>query len=331
MSPRRLPSLPAVPDLGQRLGFDAWRAGAVSALADESRRDRVAASRPLRAARERFVDRDLEEALTTAGRLTRTRRSAALHPLHPLLPPVEEAPGPPRQAVAEAVRRYAEAARALADAGIDGEVYVGPEQLGVGQDPALAAGALAELADVAEQAGVTLTLRTPEVGVTDALLDLAATVREQHPALTVSVVARRHRSEADCARLVQIGARVRLVRGGPREQRSVSWADRHEADLAFVRGLAILLAGDADVVVATHDPTLLDLTDALCEQSGRGPRGVEYQMYLGAQRDLQVRTADAGHRVRVLVPYGEDWFAYLRDLVERPATARRLAEVLLGD
>ena len=170
-----------------------------------------------------------------------------------------------------------------------------------------------------------------EASPLNALLDLAATVREQHPALTVSVVARRHRSEADCARLVQIGARVRLVRGGPREQRSVSWADRHEADLAFVRGLAILLAGDADVVVATHDPTLLDLTDALCEQSGRGPRGVEYQMYLGAQRDLQVRTADAGHRVRVLVPYGEDWFAYLRDLVERPATARRLAEVLLGD
>lgn len=326
MSPRALPSLPSLPRLGDVAGFDAARARAVAVLTAPSVQPRVAGSRLLRAAKERFVAADLEEALTTAGRLTRTRRSAALHPLLAAVGADE----PPVAPVRSAVETYRLAVGALRAAGLDGEVYVGPEQLGVAADPVLARDALAEVAETAAAAGVVLTLRTGGVEHAEAILDLAEAVRGSHPDLGISVVARRHRSEADCARLVDAGARVRLVRGGPREDRSVSWADRHEADLAFVRCLALVLGGTGDVTVATHDPTLLDLADGLSEQIGRGPRGVEYQMYLGAQTDLQVRTADAGRRVRVLVPYGPEWFPYLRDLVERPATARRLAEVLLG-
>lgn len=322
MSPRALPSLPPVPHAGRRLGFDAVRSATLSRLVSPPLRERTQASRPVLAARERFVADDAAAALEAARRLTRTRRSVALHPLLP----------PARADVDAAVATYAEAVDLLASAGLDGEVYVGPEQLGVvaGADAGVAERALAGLAAHADAAGVDLVLRTGEVEHADRVLALAATVRHRHPTLAVSLVARRHRAEADCARLAAEGARVRLVRGGPREHPSVSWSDRHEADLAFVRCLAVLLAGPADVVVATHDPALLDLTDALADQAGRGPRGVEYQMYLGAQTDLQVRTADAGHRVRVLVPYGPEWLEYLRDLVERPATARRLAGVLVG-
>lgn len=326
-SPRELPGLPALADLPQQLGFDALRARTVEVLISSRVRPAVEASSLLVAGRRRFVAHDVDEAVQHADRLWRTRITAAFHPL---LPSIDGSHPDPAAAVDGAVATYLEAVRVASRPGLGAEVYVGPEQLGVGADLDLAAEALHEVCRQASDEGIDVTLRTGTVAHADAILDLGDRGRAVHPRLGVSVVARRHRSEDDCARLVGAGARVRLVRGGPREQRSVSWADRHEADLAFVRCLSTLLAGGTDLVVATHDPVLLDLADALSSQAGRTFGDVEHQMYLGAQPDLQMRTADAGHRVRVLIPYGPEWFEYLRDLVERPATARRLAEVLVG-
>jgi proline dehydrogenase len=43
-------------------------------------------------------------------------------------------------------------------------------------------------------------------------------------------------------------------------------------------------------------------------------------MLYGIRPDEQRRLADAGARVRVYVPYGDDWYGYLmRRLAERPA------------
>ncbi|HVG36381.1 MAG TPA: proline dehydrogenase, partial [Thermoplasmata archaeon] len=53
---------------------------------------------------------------------------------------------------------------------------------------------------------------------------------------------------------------------------------------------------------------------------GLPPREVEFQMLYGIQRSEQERLAARGHRFRVLISYGEAWFAwYMRRLAERPA------------
>jgi proline dehydrogenase len=43
-------------------------------------------------------------------------------------------------------------------------------------------------------------------------------------------------------------------------------------------------------------------------------------MLYGIRRDLQERLLREGYRVRIYLPYGEDWFGYLmRRVAERPA------------
>jgi proline dehydrogenase len=43
-------------------------------------------------------------------------------------------------------------------------------------------------------------------------------------------------------------------------------------------------------------------------------------MLYGIERTLQIRHAQAGRRLRVLISYGEYWFPwYMRRLAERPA------------
>ncbi|WP_435200198.1 hypothetical protein [Janibacter sp. GS2] len=306
---------------------DLVRARTLDSLNSPRYRDRVARTAVVAAARRRFVaGGQVDDAVAEAQRLRRTHRMAALHPL---LEPVTDTGGIDRT-VTEAVTAIERVAPVTAGGDYHPEIYLAPEHLGLGVDPARAAAALARVCAVGDAHRVDITLRSGAVEDVDSLLDLVERTREDHPRLTTSLVARRHRSEVDAARLAGSGARVRLVRGGTGSSGTDSWQDPHEADLAYARCLAILLGSGSHTVVATHEPLLLDLADGLADQSGRGPEGLEYQFFLGAQPDLQMRTADAGHRVRVLVPYGSRWLDYLEDLARRPSGLRSLAAVLAG-
>ncbi len=301
------------------------RAKLVETLADPRRRELVAGTPFVRAAKARFVAGEkVEDAVTEAVRLRRTHRLAALHPLLP----AAAGPADVEHSVAEAVDAITAVAPFISGGDLHAEVYLAPEHLGIGIDPDGARAALRRVCEVGAEHGVDVTLRSGPVEAADEVLDLVRRTHEEHPRLTASLVARRHRSEGDAARLVADGVRVRLVRGGSGDPASVSWQDSHEVMLAFARCLAILYEADLPTVVATHDPLLLDLADGLADQTGREDQWLEYQFFHGVQPDLQMRTADAGHRVRVLVPYGRLWFEHLHDLARRTTGLRSLVTAL---
>ena len=53
---------------------------------------------------------------------------------------------------------------------------------------------------------------------------------------------------------------------------------------------------------------------------GIGRDTFEFQMLYGVRRDLQEQLDAAGWRVRVYVPFGDQWYPYfMRRLAERPA------------
>jgi proline dehydrogenase len=73
-------------------------------------------------------------------------------------------------------------------------------------------------------------------------------------------------------------------------------------------------------MVATHDPTIVDIAGALAARHRRPQGTYEYQMLYGIRPDEQRRLAEAGEKVRVYIPYGHQWYGYLmRRLAERPA------------
>jgi proline dehydrogenase len=81
--------------------------------------------------------------------------------------------------------------------------------------------------------------------------------------------------------------------------------------------------------VATHDEWLLERT--LERVSGMGREEYELQMLLGVRERRASELVDAGHRLRVYVPYGDRWYEYsLRRLKENPAVATMIAKATLG-
>ena len=73
-------------------------------------------------------------------------------------------------------------------------------------------------------------------------------------------------------------------------------------------------------MLATHDPRLIQIGQALALRTGRGKDTYEFQMLLGVRPDEQERLVGLGHKVRVYVPYGDQWYPYLmRRMAEKPA------------
>ena len=91
------------------------------------------------------------------------------------------------------------------------------------------------------------------------------------------------------------------------------------------------MAGDGYPMVATHDPRLVPIAQDLAQRADRAPDTFEFQMLYGIRPTEQQRLANAGHRMRIYLPYGSDWYGYLvRRMAERPANLALFLRSLTG-
>ncbi|GAA1913714.1 proline dehydrogenase family protein [Streptomyces sodiiphilus] len=185
--------------------------------------------------------------------------------------------------------------------------------------------------EAAAQAGTTVTLDMEDHTTVDSTLAILGELRARFPATGAVLQSYLYRTEDDCRSLAGEGSRVRLVKGAYREPASVAFQDKRDVDLAFVRCLKILMAGQGYPMIGSHDPRLVAITEELARQTGRKPGSYEFQMLYGIREAEQRRLAAAGHRMRVYVPYGTDWYGYfMRRLAERPANLAFFLRSLAG-
>ena len=200
-------------------------------------------------------------------------------------------------------------------AGGRAEVSVKLTAVGQSIDAAMALDNARTVCRAAKLAGTTVTLDMEDHTTTDSTLEVLHTLRQDFPGTGAVVQSYLHRTEADCRALAVAGSRVRLCKGAYREPASVAHQSARAVDAAYVRCLEILMAGEGYPMVATHDPALIARAVAL-----RPPGTFELQLLYGIRPLEQTRLAAAGQRVRVYVPYGDQWYGYLmRRLAERPA------------
>lgn len=203
------------------------------------------------------------------------------------------------------------------------EVSVKPTAVGLGlpeHGQKTAAENIARICAAARDAGTTVTLDMEEHTAVGPTLRILAGLRLDFPNLGCVLQSYLRRSADDCADLAVAGSRVRLCKGAYRAPDGVAFRSRAEVDRSFARCLRILLAGECYPMLATHDPRLIKIAGVRAATAGRVPGSFEYQMLYGIRPAEQLRLASGGARVRVYVPYGNDWYGYLvRRLAERPA------------
>jgi proline dehydrogenase len=209
------------------------------------------------------------------------------------------------------------------------EVSVKLSALGQRFDEKLAYEHARAICVAATEAGTTVTVDMEDHTTTDSTLDIVHRLRRDFPTTGAVVQAYLRRTEGDCRELAGPGSRVRLCKGAYKEPESVAFGSKLEVDKSYARCLNILMSGEGYPMVATHDPRLVKIAIDRARWFDRAEDTYEMQMLYGIRPTEQKRLVDAGHTVRVYVPYGGQWYGYLmRRLAERPANVAFFARAL---
>jgi proline dehydrogenase len=135
------------------------------------------------------------------------------------------------------------------------------------------------------------------------------------------------RSIGDVGRLIESGISARLCKGIYDEPRRIAYKDFDTIRQNYIFLLDELLRGGCYVGIATHDEFLIWHALRLIHQLGVPDDRYEFQMLLGVDEELRSILVEGGHKVRVYVPFGEEWYEYsTRRLQESPKVARYVAE-----
>ncbi|HEX5475197.1 MAG TPA: proline dehydrogenase family protein [Vicinamibacterales bacterium] len=232
-----------------------------------------------------------------------------------------------------ATRAYLAVVERIAAAGITRNISLKLTQLGLTVDRATGVDNLRRILDAAASHAFFVRIDMEDSAYTQVTLDVFDTIWQQgYRNAGVVLQSYLPRSEPDAAALIALGARVRLVKGAYNEPRGVAYQAKADVDAAYIRIMEALLAGGQYPAIGTHDPKMIEATRAFARAHGIAADRFEFQMLYGIRRDLQAALVADGYRVRVYVPFGQEWFPYfMRRLGERPANVGFVLRGLLRE
>jgi proline dehydrogenase len=207
-----------------------------------------------------------------------------------------------RERIEETVARYLDVNRALAQLEPPVNVWVDLSNLGLDISSDLCRESVERIVQTLPE-GALLQVRAHDSSRTDRILDVALGLAVDGAPVMPTLQAHLRRSPEDAHRLIAANVPVLLVKGTTLEPSDVAYAWGEQTDVAFLGLAHELHAGGVQLAIGTHDPVLREALLATLD-------GIDVEMLLGVRpedgRDLLHR----GHRVRIYVPFGLDWFRY---------------------
>jgi len=229
-----------------------------------------------------------------------------------------------------AVAEYIRLLERIDREGIDANVSIKPTLVGFKLDENLCESNVATIVARAAELGNFVRIDMEDRTCTDGTLRIYRSVLAEHGHVGVVLQAYMRRTVSDIREMLPIRPNVRICKGIYREPRTVAWKDFDTIRANFIYAMDTLLANDCYVGIATHDPMLVWAGMRTVDQLGLEPHQYEFQMLLGVDPELRRIILDAGHRLRVYVPYGRDWYPYsIRRLRENPTVAHHVMRAMV--
>ena len=220
---------------------------------------------------------------------------------------------------------YVAALHAFERDDLDANVSIKPTGLGLKLGYDLCKRNVEAVIAVAEPTNRFVRIDMEDSSTTDDTLRLCRELRDEgHARVGPVLQASLRRTVTDAASLA--GASVRLCKGIYVEPESIQFRDDQDVRVSFVQTLETLLDGGCYAAIATHDEWLVDRALDVIAERGLALDAYEFQMLLGVRPELGDRIVADGHRLRIYVPFGGQWYEYsLRRLQENPKIAGYVA------
>ena len=222
-------------------------------------------------------------------------------------------------------QQYFDAIHAAAEQHLLTSFSLKPTMFGLQQDPQDCYILIRQIVEKAQNNHFSVTIDMEDSSFTDAELELFIRLYREFPdSVSIVLQACLKRSYEDLRRLAkeiipEHPIDVRLCKGIYIESAEISYREKDAINKNYMRCLEYMFSKGFYSAIATHDKALVIQSQELIRKNNTNTDMYEFQMLYGVTPNLRKSIVQAGHKMRVYVPYGTQWFKYsTRRLKENP-------------
>ena len=211
---------------------------------------------------------------------------------------------------------------AIVEHNLKANISIKPTQLGLSFDEQFACEQIQNLVKRANEIDNFVRIDMEDSPYTDATINVYKSIFENFSNVGIVLQAYLKRSYNDTVILNKIGTNYRICKGIYVEPASLAYKDKQVIRDNFLKMLESMFQNGNYVGIATHDEYLIDKAYGMIKELNIPKDKFEFQMLLGVREDLRNTINNDGYKIRIYVPFGEDWYAYsIRRLQENPQMA----------
>lgn len=277
--------------------------------------------------KEYIAGETLDEAIANAKKLNAEGIMTTIDVLGEFITTLEEARANKEE--------YLQVIEAAEKAGVDGNYSLKPTFFGLLLDKDVAYEHIREVVAKAASYDNFIRIDMEDSPCTDMEIDMYRRLKEEFPA-NVGLVVQSYlrRTHKDIENLKDINdpehpVNLRVCKGIYIEPEEIVYENYHEINSHFLDDIEYMFQEGMYPAIATHDVPVVEGAYKLIEKYQVSKDKYEFQMLYGVTPALRKSILDKGHRMRVYVPFGKQWFGYsTRRLKENPKMAGVIIKAL---
>jgi proline dehydrogenase len=223
---------------------------------------------------------------------------------------------------------YLEVIEAAEKAGVEGNYSLKPTFFGLLLDKDVAYQHIREVVAKAASYNNFIRVDMEDSPCTDMEIELYRKLKDEFPGNVGLVVqAYLKRTHQDIEDMKDINdpehpVNLRVCKGIYIEPEELVYENYHQINSNFLADVEYMFQQGMYPAIATHDLPVVEGSYKLIEKYKVSKDKYEFQMLYGVTPALRKSIMDKGHRMRVYVPFGKQWFGYsTRRLKENPKMA----------
>jgi proline dehydrogenase len=210
---------------------------------------------------------------------------------------------------------------------LNANLSIKPTQMGLAIDKEFAYQQILELVKRADEINNFVRIDMEDSPYTDLTFEVYKKIYEDYSNVGVVLQAYLKRTSNDAIILNKLGTNYRLCKGIYIEPATIAYKDKQAIRDNYMKTLELILKNGNYVGIATHDKYLIDKSYELIKDLNISKDKFEFQMLLGVREDLRDKINKDGYKIRIYVPFGEDWYKYsIRRLQENPQLAGHIVK-----
>lgn len=224
-----------------------------------------------------------------------------------------------------------EAIRVISEQNLNSQLSLKLTSMGLDISEDLVMENMRTILDAGKEYNVFVTIDMEDYERCEKTLEIFKQLKSEYELIGTVLQAYLYRTVDDIEELDQYNPNLRLVKGAYKESPKVAFPEKKDTDDNFKKIIKIHLLNGNYTAVATHDDEMIEYTKQLEKEHNISRDQFEFQMLFGIRTERQEELIKEGYRMRVYVPYGDDWYGYfMRRLAERPANVAFVAKGVFG-